>query len=173
MRYLYGLFLMVAVWAAALAPVSAAETLPDLEGAVILTVSGLDSQEFPDGMMEFDEGRLRALGAEVLRTSTVWTEGVHEFTGVTLKDLVRYLGLDRASGSLRAVALNDYAVDIPLDPEAIEGPLLAYEMDGRPMPVRDKGPLWIIYPFDANPEYRSEVNYTRSIWQLTRIEVHR
>ncbi|RYH00603.1 oxidoreductase, partial [Salipiger sp. IMCC34102] len=39
------------------------------------------------------------------------------------------------------------------------------------MQVRDKGPLWIVYPYDDTPEYRSEVIYSRSIWQLDRIEV--
>ena len=39
------------------------------------------------------------------------------------------------------------------------------------MTVRDKGPFWIIYPFDSNPDYQSEVIYSRSIWQLNRLEV--
>jgi hypothetical protein len=39
------------------------------------------------------------------------------------------------------------------------------------MTVRDKGPLWIVYPYDAKPEYRQELIYSRSIWQLDHIEV--
>jgi hypothetical protein len=38
------------------------------------------------------------------------------------------------------------------------------------MSVRDKGPLWVIYPYDSD-DYRSEVIYSRSIWQLDRLEV--
>jgi len=37
--------------------------------------------------------------------------------------------------------------------------------------VRDKGPLFMIYPFDAQPELRSAVYYSRSVWQLSEIEV--
>ena len=37
--------------------------------------------------------------------------------------------------------------------------------------MRDKGPLWIIYPYDQNTDYQTEVIYSRSIWQLDRIEV--
>ena len=44
-------------------------------------------------------------------------------------------------------------------------------MNGDVMLVRNKGPLWVVYPYDENPEYRSEVIYSRSIWQLDRIEV--
>jgi hypothetical protein len=43
-------------------------------------------------------------------------------------------------------------------------------MDGKTMSVRDKGPLWIIYPYDSSADYRTEVVYSRSIWQLDRIE---
>ena len=39
------------------------------------------------------------------------------------------------------------------------------------MSVREKGPLWVIYPFDSDPEYQTEVIYSRSIWQLDRIVV--
>jgi hypothetical protein len=46
-------------------------------------------------------------------------------------------------------------------------------MDDRPMSVREKGPLWVIYPFDDVPEYQNETIYSRSIWQLDRIEVVR
>ena len=39
------------------------------------------------------------------------------------------------------------------------------------MPVRDKGPLFIIYPFDANPELKSQTYYSRSVWQVAKIVV--
>jgi len=28
----------------------------------------------------------------------------------------------------------------------------------------------VIYPFDSNPEYQAEKYYSRSIWQLHRVE---
>lgn len=152
-------------------PALAAPDLPALKGEVILVVTGLDPAQFPDGELDFDAGRLQALGQTRMRTSTIWTDGVHEFGGVLLKDFVAFLNLN--DGTLRAHALNDYAVDIPVSDGVADGPLLAYEMDGEPMSARDKGPLWIVYPYDQNPEYRSEVTFTRSIWQLERIEVER
>ncbi len=47
--------------------------------------------------------------------------------------------------------------------------LIAYARNGQPMTLRDKGPLWIVYPFDTDPMYRSEVIYANSIWQLEQI----
>ncbi|WP_435988354.1 sugar phosphate nucleotidyltransferase [Sulfitobacter sp. SH24] len=83
--------------------------------------------------------------------------------------MVEHLGIE--GESLRATAINDYAVEIPLEDAVEEGPIIAYKMDGAVMSLRDKGPLWIVYPFDNNPNYSTEVTYARSIWQLDRIEV--
>jgi hypothetical protein len=39
------------------------------------------------------------------------------------------------------------------------------------MPVSDKGPLFIIYAFDASQELKSELFYSRSAWQVRRITI--
>ena len=103
------------------------------------------------------------------RTTTNWTEGEREFSGVLLSDLLEVL--DIRGRSLKAIALNDYTVEIPVSDARPGGPIVAYALDGKPMSVRDKGPLWIVYPYDSSVEYRSETIYARSIWQLDRIEV--
>ena len=89
--------------------------------------------------------------------------------GVELATLLAALG---AEGTvLLAIAHNDYAVDIPVSDAVAGGPVVAYLRNGAAMSMRDKGPLWVIYPFDSKPEYQSELIYSRSIWQLDRIEV--
>lgn len=146
-----------------------ATALPPLKGPVILTVTGLDPARFPGGRLLFDQARLLAPGTSHFRTSTVWTDGPHDFEGLSLAAFVRLLGL--RTGTLTAQALNDYSVDIPVSDAVEDGPLIAVAIDGQPMPLRDKGPLWIVYPYDQHAEYRSEVIYTRSIWQLASLEV--
>ena len=37
--------------------------------------------------------------------------------------------------------------------------------------VRDKGPLFLVYPFDTNPETYNEKYFSRSVWQIKEIEV--
>lgn len=39
------------------------------------------------------------------------------------------------------------------------------------MSVRDKGPLFLIYPFDDNPDLFDEVYFGRSVWQIAQIVV--
>lgn len=70
-----------------------------------------------------------------------------------------------------ATAINDYSVEIPISDAVEGGPILAYKSDGAYMSRRDKGPIWLIYPYDQNADYRSETIYSRSIWQLDRLNV--
>jgi hypothetical protein len=94
---------------------------------------------------------------------------VHRFEGVSLDVITDLLGVEE--GTLLATAINDYTVEIPVADAVPGGPIIAYLMDGEEMSVREKGPLWVVYPYDSNADYRSEVVYSRSIWQLDRIEV--
>lgn len=146
-----------------------AADLPAPEGEVILTVSG-DIAATNDGdTATFDLAMLESLGVTEFETSTIWTEAGQRFEGVELADLMAALGVE--DGTLRATAINDYTVEIPITDAVEGGPILAYRRDGREMSIRDKGPLWVVYPFDADADYRTEVIYARSIWQLDRIEV--
>ncbi len=115
-----------------------------------------------------DRAALAALPVTKVTTSTIWTDGVREFTGVALADLVAAYGIE--GSLLRATALNDYAVEIPIEDAARGAAIVAYLLDGSEMSVRDKGPFWVIYPYDSDPQFRTETIYSRSIWQLTRIE---
>ena len=49
--------------------------------------------------------------------------------------------------------------------------ILATRHDGALMPVRDKGPIWVLYPMDKEPALRTETIYTRSVWQVKSIDV--
>jgi hypothetical protein len=39
------------------------------------------------------------------------------------------------------------------------------------MPVRDKGPLFIVYPYDTDSDLRHRRFYSRSAWQVGRLVV--
>ncbi len=143
--------------------------LPQPEGPVVLTISGNISQTNAPGTARFDLAMLQDLGVTGFETSTIWTEGVSLYEGVLLATLLTHVGAE--GSTLHAVALNDYTVNFPLQEVHDDGPILAFRRDGAAMPVRDKGPLWLIYPYDDNPDYRSERIYTRSVWQLDRLRI--
>ena len=112
---------------------------------------------------------LEALGMDSFETTTPWYNGAVRFEGVRMHRLLQTVG---ASGdSVTAVALNDYTTDIPLADFKRYGVLLAMKRDRNDMPVRDKGPLFIVYPYNSKPELQSQKFYSRSAWQVASLEV--
>ena len=150
-------------------PAFADAPLSTPKGEVVLTVSGDIEVTNTENAAEFDLEMLRSLEPRTITTSTIWTTGKQEFKGVSLSALVAALGAE--GQAIEATALNDYMIEIPASDLSEDGPIIAYENNGSPMSIRDKGPLWIIYPYDDSPVFQSEVIYARSIWQLDRITV--
>ena len=139
------------------------------ECEVLLNVTGAIGQTNAGDAAAFDLAALEGMETVVIETTTIWTEGMQTFEGVALVDLLA--AIEAEGANLRAIALNDYAVDIPVSDAVEGGPIVAFLRNGETMSLRDKGPLWVIYPFDSSPEYQTEQIYSRSIWQLDRIEV--
>jgi hypothetical protein len=135
----------------------------------ILTISGKIGVTNKDDTAQFDRPMLEALGLVTIETTTPWYEGKVKFEGVSLDKLMKQV---EATGErVSVIALNDYATEIPMADFSKYNAILAIKRDGEYMPIRDKGPLFIVYPYDSNPELKSQTYYARSAWQVARIEV--
>jgi hypothetical protein len=140
---------------------------PASAGEPILTISG--AIDAPGGKKQFDLEALEALEQASFKTKTPWTDAPTMFEGVTGRALMKAVGAHGTT--VHAVALNDYATDIPLGDFLELGLVVASKVDGKRISVREKGPLWVIYPFDSKSSLQDEIYYNRSIWQLVSIEV--
>ncbi len=120
------------------------------------------------GEISYDRDALREMQTTEITTNTPWTDGEQVFLGVPLSLLIDAPD-DAFEMEMRAI--NDYVVVVPSDAVSEEYPIVAFEQNGEPMSLRDKGPFWLIYPFDDGPEYQTETMYSRSIWQLVKITV--
>jgi hypothetical protein len=146
----------------------AAEPLPVPRGPAVLTISGKIEQTNAAGMAVFDKEMLEALGKASFLTGSEVSETPQLFEGVPLRAVLDRVG---ASGrSIKASALNDYEIAIPFDDLRFE-PLLAMKVDGKVLTMRDKGPLWIVYPRDAHEVLHDVQYYARSVWQLHKLHV--
>lgn len=150
-------------------PMAYAGGLTEPEGEVILTVSGNITHTNGPDVARFDRAMLDALERRTTTASTPWFDDAHDFEGPLAAAILDAVG---ATGStMRVIALNDYASDEPVS-DARDFPIIfATHLDGEIMSVRDKGPLFLIYPFDEFPELFNEIYFGRSVWQITRIEV--
>ena len=139
------------------------------KGKVFLTLSGNIQLKNAGERADFDMAMLAALPQHSFTTQTPWYKEKKKFTGPLLRDVLDAVGA--RGNTLKAVALNNFKVEISVADTRKFPVLLSRLMDDQPMRVRDKGPLFIIYPFDTDPALRSTHYYNRSVWQLWSLEV--
>jgi len=142
---------------------------PKPTGKVLLTMSGNIENTNEEGKAVFDVASLEKLGMVSFQTASPWYNGRTTFTGIPLKKLMDYVG---AKGSIvKVTALNDYTTVIPLSDFQKYNVILALKINGEYMRVRDKGPLFIVYPYDSEPELNNQVFYSRSAWQVSKMSI--
>jgi hypothetical protein len=165
-RRLLALPLLLTAWRGALAQ-------PGPAAARVLTVTGPRlGPPAQSGRFEFDLPALQRLPQRKIVTATPWYSSASDFAGPLLRDVLKAAGAGLSGdGILRCIALNDYRVEIPVEDARRYDVVVAHQFNGKPMSVREKGPLFVIYPFDEQPQLRTTTYFSRCIWQLKAIEL--
>ena len=141
-----------------------AHALAPPTGKVVLVLDGKVAEKNTARGAAFDLTMLQGLPQKTFTTRTPWDKQPVTFTGPLLRDV---LVAARASGStIKALALNDYQTTIPLADAQKFDVIVAHQINGAVIPVRTKGPLFIVYPFDTQAELQSTLYYERAAWQL-------
>jgi hypothetical protein len=117
----------------------------------------------------FDLAALKAMPVTGITTMTPWTDGESFYEGVRIRDLLDRLGAE--GDTVLADALDDYQVGIPMEDIRDYEVIIAYAVDGKPLPADNKGPLWIIYPYSEHAGLQKDIYFSRSVWQLNRLTV--
>jgi hypothetical protein len=141
---------------------------PALAGQPIYSVTGSIATE---------QGAVRAIAAEdfekigitEIKTRVLTLgDGEHSVKGVLARDLLDYVG---AKGeNMKITALDGYQIDVPVADIESYDVVIATEIDGKVLSVRDKGPAWLIYPVSGHKELDDTVYESRSVWQIKSIE---
>jgi hypothetical protein len=146
-----------------------ATELPKPKGKTILNISGGISNTNQGNEAVFDLPMLESLGVTSFSTMTPWYNEKVIFEGVSMARLLEAVG---ARGSAVSVsALNDYTTEIPISDFSTHQVILAIKRDGAYMPIKDKGPLFIVYNYDSDPQLKHQRFYSRSAWQVAKIFV--
>lgn len=153
---------------AAFAFAGPAAALDKPTGEVILVVKGKVKNMNTDDGAAFDLAMLEALEGRTGEMETPWTEGKVKLTGPFLRSVLEAAGAEGETLSVKAI--NDYAAEVPAEDAKLDT-ILATRMNGDLMSVRDKGPLFLVYPFDLDSGLYNEKYFSRSVWQIKEIEV--
>ncbi|ART83067.1 molybdopterin-binding protein [Oceanisphaera profunda] len=162
MRLLAGILLLL------LAQVTQAGTEP-----VILSVYGdiqLDENHYQ--RLDFTLSELQALTQAEVTTSHPWNTKAQHYRGVDLNALFQQLFAQKHITSLNLEALNGFSVMLDWSKINEFSPILAWQEDGQLMSRRNKGPLWLVLPFDQMSKVKQAEFMHYMAWQLKVIRVY-
>ena len=112
---------------------------------------------------------LKSLPQQTFVAKTPWYQDLVKFTGPLLRDV---LAAAKVKGKfIHATALDDYRTSIPFSDAQDYDVVLAHQMNGETLTPKNKGPLFIVYPYDSKPELQTVRFYERSAWQLKSLQV--
>lgn len=158
--------LILAVFA--LAWMSAVAQVQPNQERTVLTVSWADGHGTP---VKFSLSALEKLEHKKLVMElppNFGLPGKHEWSGVPLRSVLAAAKIEHFS-TMRVVALDGYQVSVPAEDLTRYDPILAYRRDGQYIAIRDRGPLFLLYPFDQYPELQKVLFLNRTIWQASTI----
>lgn len=164
-----GLPLAFALLGLLLIGVTPAVALDSPTGLVILEIDGNIQITNAGKTAKFDRKMLDRFTRVTINTETPWTDGIVRFDGVLARDILAAVGAE--GKSIRAFAINDYSVKIPYEDLLKHDVIFAMVLNGKTLTPRNKGYLWVIYPWSEKKYLQTEVYHARSIWQLNRITV--
>jgi len=139
-------------------------------GPVVLSLSGKIGLTNAAGRLDLDMDTLEQLGLIEFAVDDPYLKRSVTYQGVLLKRLLEVARVPQDATTLHTLALNDYATDVPIEPLKPWPVMLATKRDGQRMPVSDKGPIEIVFPY--NSFQIDPTTYDPMwVWQLRSIEV--
>lgn len=115
------------------------------------------------------EQQLRSLPQQTFKTSHTWTNAPEELSGPLLADVLQLACPKPKKIYIRA--LNEYSVSVAFDKVKKYEPILVMSANGKPLSIRDKGPLWVMINFDRFKEIPERSLDEMLVWQLYYISI--
>lgn len=115
-----------------------------------------------------DRATIERVGVVEYRVKDPFSGESVRYRGVLMRDLLELWQVDEDAQQVYLVALNDYAIEVPLS-EFYQYPVLfALQADGVYMEPDTQGPAMLVYPVDQYTFDLAEVK-RNWIWQIKSI----
>ncbi|MFC4456254.1 molybdopterin-dependent oxidoreductase [Deinococcus sonorensis] len=129
---------------------------------VLLTLRG------PGGQRRYTRAQLEALPAVRYRAFQPQLKQDFEYVGVPLRDLAALVGL--TGQPLQLQASDNFSTTIQPNDYQDHPVMLAYQADGHPIDIQQKGPLLAVFPnLDEPARFPNPVYGSRWAWYVERI----
>ena len=136
--------------------------------STVLTISWADGRAAPVKLALKDLEKLERKDYLTLLPPSLSVPGRHDWLGIPLRAVLEAANA-KSFTTMRIAALDGYQVNLPATDVARFDPILAYQKDGQYIGILDKGPLFLIYPFESHRELQSMQYINRAIWQVNAI----
>lgn len=125
----------------------------------------------------FDKKREKIIGSYTLNdlskfnqsliiTKTTWTPK-SKFSGPRLYDLL--VSLNGYGKNIKIETLDDYKTNLSWNDIKKYQPILATHMNGNKLSIDSYGPLWVIFPVDNYPEFKTLYSDSKLAWQVKKV----
>lgn len=145
------------------------DPIPAPRERVVLTVHGATAEPNQGRHLAFDIPTLEQMGLVRYTNRNRWYAGPVTYEGVLGSDFLDIVGVPEGADTLYMRALNDFVTRVPIADLRRWPVMLALKLDGEYMSVRDKGPIWLVYPTHVNEALGGPAHQGKWIWQLTEI----
>jgi len=145
--------------------------LPEAKGDILLTITGKIRHTNQQERAVFDLQLLESLEQLEVITQNPWFAGSNSYYGPLGRALIKAVGADPNS-RMRVTSLNGFMAEIPVSDFLKYDVILALKKNDTYLRIRDRGPIFTIYPFDQHPHLNTEMHYNRSVWQVNTIEFY-
>ena len=152
------------------ATIAPGDPVPAPTGEVILSLRGKIGHTNVGDQLDFDMATLEKLGVIEYTVNDPFLQAPTTYRGVLMERLLAVARVPEGATTLQAIALNDYKVPVLISAVRQWPVMLATLRNGERMPVADKGPLEIVFPYDAFPIDRA-THDPMWAWQLRTLEV--
>lgn len=121
---------------------------------------------------DYSRQDLRGLPTVTVRTHTPWNDADADYLGVPV-DIMAAQFESGSGSSLALRASNEYWIFSTVGEYVDAGAIIAFEMNGSPIKVSDKGPFVIVFPWKQKPSLENERFHALAVWYLEEIWIDR
>jgi len=133
----------------------------------MLTVVASETSHSANSQVTLDRTALLSLPQASMESKVPWHDESARFEGPLISSLMEHL--DIRGDTLVVTGLDGYSTRIPLVEAFETKAMLALRCNGRPIDVREFGPLILLYP--QGHGLSSQQLLFRTVWQVTHITV--
>jgi hypothetical protein len=152
------------------------DAIPEPTGDVILTVTGKIGTHNVGEEIQMDLATIESLGLVdyTLIDPFDMTDDTEKkpvtFQGPLMANLLDLWQVPDDATTLHIAALNDYSADVPIKDLRTYLVIFALKADGVYMPVADRGPAMLVYPYN-DFTFDKNVYNDYWVWQIKSIDV--